>query len=599
MTTGLKRWIFPLCVLLATCFGVFLLPFLLPPAPLAGVSAANVAAFNNKVAAVAAAVLSVFVFLFTLKRPWLQPRDEAGDYGSLSRTLVLLTAAVCAGLLALASLLVVRSNLLYLYDAGYFIHQIGMHADYGRKLYEQIEFPYGPLIFYGPIFIRFLLSPFHVTLTGAYYTTLVLEHTAGLLFVAYVIDALPMLRKWKTLLFLLCAVGTLQACLGLNYTFFRFVLGPAVLVFSARRRQSWAVAVCFFAGELVSLGLSPEVAFAFGAAAVAYAAYFCYLRGRAWLLPAAAPFLATAAFLLLIDRSYLVMLKLFAQGVLNLVVEPLPHTLLFLFALVWLVPCALALFFRQQRPEAPMLAALYVFALALLPVAFGRADPIHSYFNGMMIFFLSMVAVSLLRPRGQLVWAVCLAGLFLWTPFLSARIWHNEWGTDLPYGLFHFRPDGLRHAAKVFAHTRSLTDAAQSVLRDYEDHSFDIRKLQAIVGDAPVATPMPVPLYVEQELRSAGQYTPTYYGSMVAVLDANAETRAIQELNASRWALLPQRARVYTTETPDNTGVVMGVQITYPARYPVYIVGPRFHRNLAANWRPYAQIGAYELYRRR
>ena len=32
-------------------------------------------------------------------------------------------------------------------DGRYFMRQISMHVDYGRKLYDQIELPYGPLLF--------------------------------------------------------------------------------------------------------------------------------------------------------------------------------------------------------------------------------------------------------------------------------------------------------------------------------------------------------------------------------------------------------------------------------------------------------------------
>jgi hypothetical protein len=69
VTNMLRRWPLPLGVLLFTCFGVFVLPFLLPPPIIEGVSAANAAGFNNKVAALAAAMLSLLVFFKELR--WL------------------------------------------------------------------------------------------------------------------------------------------------------------------------------------------------------------------------------------------------------------------------------------------------------------------------------------------------------------------------------------------------------------------------------------------------------------------------------------------------------------------------------------------------
>ena len=134
-----KRWYFRLCIFLATCFGVFILPFLLPPPALAGISAANVAGFNNKVAALAAAALGAFVFFAALRTPHLkQERNDAG-FGKLPRPLVLTATLLCGGMVAVLSYLIAICHQQYV-DGGYFIRQISMHIDYGRKLYDQIEF---------------------------------------------------------------------------------------------------------------------------------------------------------------------------------------------------------------------------------------------------------------------------------------------------------------------------------------------------------------------------------------------------------------------------------------------------------------------------
>ena len=190
------------------------------------------------------------------------------------------------------------AHLRYLGDAGYFVEQISKHADYGRKLYDEIEFPYGPLIFYGPIAVRALLSPFHVSLMGAYLITLALEHAAGLLLVAYVIDRLPILIRWKTLFFLLCGTGVLEFSFGLNYTMFRFIVPAALVVALAQQRRPLAAAVWAFAGEFVCLAVSPEMGFAFGAGSLVYAIYLTMGKGKAWLAALAAPLLATGSFLL-------------------------------------------------------------------------------------------------------------------------------------------------------------------------------------------------------------------------------------------------------------------------------------------------------------
>jgi hypothetical protein len=599
MSTRLKHWIFPCFILVATCFGVFVLPFFFPPPYLAGISVANVAGFNNKLASVAAAALSVTVFLSFLKWHSVKLHCQTRGSGRLPLRIVLIATAAFAAVLLLFTWIVVRSQMRYQSDWGYFIRQISMHADYGRKLYDQIEFAYGPLLFYVPIFVRTILSPFHVSLTWSYNITLVLESVIGLLLVGYVIDNLPMLRKWKIVLFLICVIAAVQVNLGLNYTYFRFVASPAFLVLAAKRRQPWSVAACFLVGQVVSLAISPEMGVAFGAASLAYSAYFCFLEGRAWLVAAAAPLVATVGFLLLMDRSYMFTLELFAQGANNFVVEPLPHILTFLFAFVWLVPLLMARFFRERRPEAPMLAALYIFSLGLLPAAFGSADPGHVFFNGLMIFFLSVVAISCYGPRQQTFWVACVAGVFIWQTYLNIRLWSFEWRPALAYGIFQCRPDGFKHAALVFVRTHSLETAKRSLSITYRDHSFDIKKLDAIVGNAPVATPLDLPLYVEEALKRSGQFTPSRYCITTNLLYAGAEDRDIQELNKSQWALIPKGTRMHWMESPADTRFALGIQLTYPAKHKPYVIGDQFNQNLADHWQPYGEVGIYDIYRHR
>jgi hypothetical protein len=436
-----KRWYFPLCILLGTCFGVFVLPFLLPPPYLAGISAANVAGFNNKVASLAAAALGTLVCFAAFRWPQRKLVRREGDFGRLPKWLVLTTVILCGCMVALLSYLIAISGQHY-GDGRYFIRQISMYVEYGRRLYDQIELPYGPLLFYGPAIVHAILSPLHASTATAYYTTLVLEQVIGLLLVAYVLDRLPILRRWKIVFLLLCLLHTYPFGFGLNYTFLRF----AFLVLAARQTKPWAFGGCLFAGQAASLALSPEMGFAFGASSIAYATYYFFTAGRAWLVAVVAPFAATVAFLLLAGAGYLRMLKLFARGIANFVVEPIPYILVFLFALVWLVPLILARFFREARPEAPLLAALYVFSVAMLPVAFGRADPGHVFFSGIGIYLLSLVAISDLRTYQQVAWVTCVVLVLMWTAFVDDHFYWRALRARIDYDTSHWQHDGLMRA---------------------------------------------------------------------------------------------------------------------------------------------------------
>jgi hypothetical protein len=600
-----QRWYFPLFVLLAACFGVFVLPFLLPPPYLAGVSAANVAGFNNKVASLAAAAVGTFVGIAALK--WPRPgQQRAGDFRKLPWPLVLTTVVLCGSMVGLLSYLVAISHQDYL-DGRYFMRQISMHVDYGRRLYDQIELPYGPLLFYGPVIVHALLSPLNASARASYYTTLVIEHMVGLLLVAYVLNSLPILRKWKIVFLLLCLLHTYPFGFGLNYTFFRFVLPIAFLVLAAQQTRPWSKGACLFAGEAASLSLSPELGFAFAASSLAYAAYYLVTAGRAWLVAVIAPPAAMAVFFLLTGGGYLRMLTLFAHGIANFVVEPLPFLLVFLFALMWLVPLMLAQAFREARSEAPLLAALYVFSVALLPVAFGRADPGHVLFSGMGIYFLSLVAISDARPSLQGAWVTCVVLAMIWTAVAEDHLIWPWFRARVHYDTSHWQDDGLMRAAYAFA--RELPIAAQRAFfsvgsADYlDDEHFDIKKLDAIVGNDPVALPVSVPPQVEEALKRSGQFVPTFYNYEWSVLDESAEERQIREMNASRWVLLPQGPIPIFTETPASVAPFLGPRWPYRLSYRVkrepYGVGRRLQENLRANWQPYAELGKYEVYRRR
>jgi hypothetical protein len=601
-----KRWFFPLCVLLATCFGVFVLPLLLSPPYLAGISAANVAGFNNKVASVAAAAVGTFVGFAALTWPQPRPARRLGDFGRLPKWLILTTVILCGGMIALLSYLIAISGQHY-GDGRYFIRQVSMNVEYGRRLYDQIELPYGPLLFYGPVIVHAMLSPFHASTATAYYATLVLEHVIGLLLVVYVLDHLPILRNYKIVFLLLCLIHTYPFGFGLNYTFLRFILPVAFLVLAAKQTQPWVLAACLFAGQAASLSLSPELGFAFGASSLAYAAYYFFTVGRAWLVAVAAPPAATVAFLLLAGGGYLRMLKLFARGIANFVVEPLPYVLVFLFALVWLVPLMLARSFREARCEAPLLGALYVFSVALVPVAFGRADPGHVFFSGIGIYLLSLVAISDLRLYQQLAWVTCVVLVLTWTAFVDDHFYWSTLRARIRYDASHWKNDGLLRAAHTF--TQDLSPAAEKRVfsadaRDFTDFEpFDVETLQAIVGNDRVALPLTVPMPVEDALKRSGQFLPTFYDCEWSVLDASAEDRQIKEMNEARWALLPEGPIAMFTETQNSIAPYLGHRLPYRSPYPnkrePYVIGRRFQANLLANWKPYAKVNKYEVYRRR
>ena len=533
--------------------------------------------------------MAAAVFFISLKWPQIIAGDSAEPLayrrrerdGRLSRLLVSTVVGLWGVGVFLFGAAIVHLRVDYLNDWRYFINRASMHADFGRQLYTEIEYPYGPLLFYGPLSMRALLSPLHVSLAGSYLVTLVLEVMAGLVLVAYVIDYLTMSRRWKTVIFLLMAGGMMVGNMGVNYTFLRFAPPVAFLVLVSRRERPWVAALWMFVGEAVCLGLSPEIGFAFLVGSLGFALYQCFAQGRMWVFGLVAPVVSTAVFLWIAGRPYLTMLGMFSHGLYNFPVEPLPHILIFLFAFVWMVPAGLAPYFRDRRTEAPILGAIFLVSMALLPAGFGRADPAHIYWNGFAVFLLSIVMISSKRMWQQMVWGGCVAVIFVWMVSINRTV---NWS--------HIQP--VLHGVKELflgAVKRSPPLNVEPV-----DAGFDLNGLQTIVGHDRVATPVAVSLGVEESLRESGQFTPSFYCFSMAILDAAAEKRQIREMNQYRWALIPAGGGYDYRELPERLKGVLGLQLPYRTRRPIFPSGARFERNLEDNWRPRGKIQGYILY---
>jgi hypothetical protein len=587
MPTRWTVWGIRLTILLATCLGVFILPFLLPAPYFEGVSASNLAGFNNEIAALAAASLGTLVFLLALKWPRILGEDSFGpaadggvqlkEHGRISSGLVGVVVLLWGGAVFLFGVQIIWLGIRYEYDWGYFLNRISMHADFGRKLYSQMEFPYGPWLLEFPIGVRAILSPFHVSTAGAYLLTLVLQVMAGLLLMAYLINHIPMSKSWKAVIFLLLSVGMMVGNMGPNHTFVRFTPQLVFLVVAWKCKRGWEAALWIFAGETVCLGLSPEIGFAFLVGSFAFALYCCFTKGRTWAWAAAAPIVSAMVFLTIEGRPYLTRLGGSAQGLYSFPVEPVPFVLVFLFALVWMVPLCLARFFRQRKAEAPMLAALYLMSLALLPAAFGRADPGHVYWNGLSVLLLSAVAISS-RPRWQqIVWGACLAIVILWMCNINRHV-----------NGFELKPV-LRAEVASF---RDVVEGRRPRRIRQDDKGFSLQSLQAIVGHDPVATPLEIPLPVEDSLRASGQFTPSFYNFAFTAV----EDRWIQDFNESKWALLPAGENYEHAERPEDLEGVLGLRLPYRSRRPVFVTGVRFAKNLAENWKVRGVVGNYLVY---
>jgi hypothetical protein len=592
--TTVRQWAFFPLVAVLSCLGVFVVPFWFPAPALNAVSVSNAYGFNNKVASLAAGCIALAVFFLSLRAPADSESScpQAPDRRRLENSVWLALAALVVLATAAACWLIYISGRRYHHDIGYFVNQMTTYADYHFQLYSQIQFFYGPLLFYPPILLRSFLSSWHVSMLVCYMIFLCLNQFLGICFLSYTVNALPMSRRWKIFALLAFGLLTLQPMLGVNYTLFRFLAPVATLIFITRRTSRLAVGLLFVAGAAFCLSISSEIGLAFTAGAMAYGILKIWRDGRAWFPVTVSPLLGCAFFLLLAGKPFLSTLTLFAHGTYNMIVEPLPHVLVVLLAAVWLIPRWLARPFRERDPQAPFLGACFVLALTLLPVAFGRADPLHVLFDGATILLLSMAAISR-YPRGaQVTWAVAIAVAMAIGHARLDQLWKGFAAPVLKADVLLYPHSVLARAADRVVKRKHGPEVANST-------PLDLKALLALTGGQSIATPLDLDIGVEDQLKRSGLYRPDAYFGFEGVLDDGAEQRKIDQMNQANWALLPTGFRLNYSETEEFASFLMGARLPYRPRFPSYVVGNKFQENLATVWSPVGVVNEYTVYHRK
>ncbi len=567
--------------------------------PLQTVSASYIAGFNNSAAILSAVGISVFVLLCVM---WAERhcRPSAIEDTQSQRLSARFTGGVvlaAAAVLLIAGWLVAASHMRYLGDAGYFIEQGTVRAETGRALYTQLEFAYGPLLLMPQVWLSEML---HCSMTAAYFAVFVFEAALGILLLAYVLNELPIQGSVRKVALLLFAFGAITPHLGLNYTLLRFVSPLAVLLFATRDASLWRCALLLSVGELVELLISPELGLAMAVGVVVFGLLRVWQGGWRWLAAALFPLLVLITFLLTFGRPYLRMAASFSRGALNLPVGPYPHILVFLFALVWLVPFGLGRLVRPGEPPSSRLLALYATGLAFVPAALGRCDPLHVLFNGIGVLVLSLVAIRRSSRRVQTAWLSCIAVLVVWNGIVNELPFEQRTAEVLRQTVMPHVPLLIRTAVE-HGLARKRADLA-GVLSQQPKPEFhlDLAALEGIVGSAPVATPLDISPTVEDELQRTHHYHPGFYGFWVDVMNPAAERRSIDDVSECRWMLLPVAGLGPNPHTLASLAMFQGFKLPYrPRNVSPYSPGLEFKNNLRQNWVAVRTFGPYVLYGRK
>lgn len=567
---------FWMAVSAVTFFCVFVLPFFFPMSEPV-YSAAYTVGENNRVAAVAVAVISVLVLVSCV---WLDigktsNRSASHDRSRLSRKSLLWGVGVVAACACTLGFIVVHHGGYYA-EEGYFLTQLRSGIYFHRALYRDIEFPYGPSLYLWPVgFIR-ALGPLGVSMAAAYVLSVITMECLGVALLFYTINALPMGRAIKVAAFSLLLFGAFDTLLGLNYAILRAVIPFAALAFLTKQLTVRRAVIVACLGEVLLLSISPELGIAFGAGAAAYAIYRKFSSGWKasilWIVPAIA--IGGAIFAACLGRDYFVSLHQYANGRDNLILDPQPFMWALLASLVIFAPLAVADGWRERNgsetSKTGLLIAMYAGMLGMLPVAFSQCDPVHAIANGVGAYLLSFVWIDRVARKRQVIWIAVVAITFLATQFQEFHAYRHE-----------------------------LARAVEGIPEPY-DHA-DIRALSRAIGNQKVTFPWNrAPLQMMDELTQTGQYLPGYFDGYHGESNAASEVRRIADMRAAEFVLVPNRQALVYPANVDNGAPKRWFRLgyRYKARKQPYYEYAMLLDELEKNWKPVGTYGAYTLYRK-
>ncbi len=590
-------FIYATLVLVSASALVFLIPLIVPMKPVAIVSDSYLAGFNNSVAVLFAVALSFLVLTLTLWQRRSAPSLVPTVYDPLRWPFVAVVLLASSAVIAVEGWLVTASHQRYLGDVGYFLEQATVRRNTGFPLYTNLEFAYGPLLLLPEVWLSRL---FHGSIPLAYYITLIVESVLGLLFLVYLLNVLPIRPGLRKAAFVLFAAGALVPHVGLNYTYFRFLTPFALLMLATRSRSVLPTAVWLSVSQVAVLLISPELGLAMAFGVCAFGLLRAWQSGWRWLAVAILPLAVTLTLLLTLGRTFLATTSSFGRGALNLPVGPYPHTIIFLFALVWLVPFGMGRLLNLHDVSGARFVALYAIAIAFTPAALGRSDPLHVFFNGAGLLVLSLVVISAFPPKARLAWIGALVLLVFWSQYVNQRFFQRRTTVTLANTVVPRLPLPLQRDFVAVIRHRGPDFATLLQPQPEVNYRLDVRTLNEMAAKGCVSTPMEISPSIETQLDGRHLTRPGFYAYWVNMVDLKGEARSIRDTDRCPWALVPYPVLQPPPPLIAQLAALQGYRLPYRIRnQPLYSRGEAFAAHLAQSWVPVRHLGPYLLYRQK
>lgn len=579
------RYLFPVS-LGAALVCIYYLPFLFPPHP--ALSQSYVVGYNNQVAAVSFALVSVLVALLSLHCEGVAPKkiqyEPSVPWPWLAGALLL----VAAWNGALSWLVFAAHN--YGVEDYYFLPQVDKFYYLHRHLYSGIEFCYGQLLFYPPVWVHWLLSPFHISLHVSYYIASLLQYLLGVGMLYVIVNRMPMPRAMRVAAFACITLFSFNPALGPNYSLLRFMLPVFSYVLFSQIDQPVMAALAATVAQILIWMDSPEQAIGFGFAVTVYCCYRAWRqRIPLWLTPVAGAVAGTALYLAFSDPNVLFSF-IHRSGWGNQVPLPSLEVVTLIVAAVWLVPRLVARHISHETPQSGQLLGLYALGLVLLLAMLSSSDIVHIVGDGAVFFLLSLVAVGEWKLPIRRLWVLTVAATYL----LMVARWYSEthrsYNPNIACIDDRFTPLAARLPSRLAARLSVFEQKYPCPMQP-----LDVAALRASIGNAPFIAPFGMPEIVEETLLQIPNYVPSYWSENDALWNVEIEKKKVEEIRLAQLALLWGPTGKH--EIPTNLDKRFALPTHYRALHVVYWEYPATEE-FDNNWIFVGHIGDYLLYHR-
>jgi hypothetical protein len=617
-----RAWMWVLLGAIVTCaiLIVFVLPWFVPIAASVVVSDAQAAGFSNTTAvlgliAACAAMASVAYVarrleITTRAEPVIE-REAVPAPERVDRRLV-----VAVGVLALGVIAVIASisRDAPWGDASYFMNAILRTAGGGRP-YSEIAFAYGPLLLYAPLGAWRIASLFGVGPYATYYAWVAACHVIGLLLGVYVLNHLRMSRQVRNWAFvLLGAFDLLQFHLGPNYTWLRFLLAYAALLWVGSRLSRTASTFQRYAAPSLAVILVAAVSPEMGVALLVGLAGVLVLR--LWRNVKASSIVSLAVLVVAGSAGVALLPKgsvgAFTAGALNFPVLPGLPQIAFVIAMLFVAFNAGSLGDRLAEPSAALSAGWSLLALVLVAPAFGRADFGHVFWNGIGAFLLCF-ALAERWHRGRAVVRATGGVFILAAAIYAATCFGAIFDIQVRNGVFS--QEGAIAAAKLAGKPASSGEklwqqsetarptAAETAQLARLPHLGFTDSLTGQLGVRLAESGNLVPLYADPascidikgfDLAMSQLRDAETIAVPASLLDQYRGREASAAMPAGEYVMSVPRQVL----NPELNGALFWVPVRLPGRYAVFNPTVTFVSELNTSWREVGRTDHYVLLER-